>query len=488
MYKGVLIVSLFIALNFNTGACKQGCATVYGPCPGNRPRIPAEEGCCPARVGEACGVDVGVFCDGELGYKCVAENGRDGQGICQGPYKLRRTINEERRLSIKWRAFAPPNYNMEYSLLHRSDNYSTNLSTWNVIECGDEPEYTLTSLKPATWYFIRIGIWSIPFHPDNRTYSNITETLMIKTKDVEYCEHVGKKYEVGEVFNHNNEDRCTCLNTGELVCTSLCPNISNQACEILPGRFDCLEGDCETIQANCSINGSVYIHGEVFEQGCTECQCNNGNATCIVPSNCVAMEPTEACPRPQSHKIEGDCCPTWTCGPSQPTSCTYKGKEYSQGYDWLDEETCEQCQCESGEVACYYFCEEPVLPEDCPRPHRRRAPNGCCEIYECLQPVDICVYANGTFHQGEFLTGNQCELCVCSLNNTVECSPRCREVHLPLPTVVCPKPHIRRYDCCDTLFCYEPEIDIITAIKQIIFQISSPPLRTSTLLHMDLIP
>ncbi|ESP02311.1 hypothetical protein LOTGIDRAFT_238038 [Lottia gigantea] len=453
---------------------------VKGQCPGDRQRIPANEGCCPARAGEACGGDVSVYCDTELGYTCLDENGEEGRGVCKGKYDLRGVTIKQKSLTIQWKPFAPPNYTLEYSLMSRIHNYSSNLTLWKTIETGDEAEYTLVDLEPATWYFIKIAVWHIPF---NDSYSNITETLMIKTKDAEYCEHAGNEYEIGQTFNNNNEDSCLCLKTGQLDCTSLCPNSSNEACDIRT-RGNCSEIECETVMANCSVNGTIYIHNEIFEQGeCRECTCSNGEATCILPSHCEEMEATEECPKPVSHIIEGQCCPEWECGSPRLTFCEHRGRRYTEGYEWQDEETCETCECHQGQATCHNFCEEPEMPENCPRPSRRPAPNGCCEIYECLQPVDICVYANGTHKRGSFFTSDHCELCVCNKNMTVECSPSCPEEPPPLPlrpSVICRQPHYRLVNCCKTLFCQRGDNDLMSAIRNVYATSHTPQSITIT--------
>ena len=63
-----------------------------------------------------------------------------------------------------------------------------------------------------------------------------------------HCLHSGEQYEVGEVVE-NCEDRCTCLASGRMECSPLCPE--SQLPEVREG--------CElSYQEECSCNATEH--------------------------------------------------------------------------------------------------------------------------------------------------------------------------------------------------------------------------------------
>ncbi|XP_046561922.1 uncharacterized protein LOC124270904 [Haliotis rubra] len=472
-----LYLYLLVILAIVGEALGRNC-TSLDPCRDDRPRD--ARGCCHRMLGETCGYvegeddPPGSLCDTELGYECLGDTQEATHGICRGSYSLSVSDVTNKTATLTWNDFNPDG--LEYKLLMTTDSYKANLTDWRQYWIGASPRYELTTLVPGTLYFMRIGLGI-------ETLTNITEVIVFRTIPVDFCVNNGVRYEVGRTFNHDCEDNCTCLPNGSFDCTPICeePTLPDPTrCRLVEeeeveGEESCcaVRVVCAPVMADCVHNdtGSTYQHGDTFEAGCLECTCDNGTVLCEYPESCERPDGA-SCPDPQEVPVEGQCCPEWRCG---NYTCEDGGEVYSNGAMWRRESTCQTCNCEEGHVACHDLCEEPTRPENCPRPHLTKLPGSCCDVIECLPPEGECYYEREAYTQGSYLTNAKCELCLCTDNSTVLCTPKqCRTVVVPPPNIFCPHPHIRKDGCCDTLWCENPDQDLVSVIKNLFGTSYSP--------------
>ena len=71
---------------------------------------------------------------------------------------------------------------------------------------------------------------------------------------------------------------------------------------------------------------------------------------------------------------------------------------------------------------------------------------------------DECNHNGTVYRIGDTFT-RECSLCMCVHGNNINCSfNTCPPTELPVPSILCPFPHVRRDGCCDTVFCMEDNI------------------------------
>ncbi|KAK7104740.1 uncharacterized protein [Littorina saxatilis] len=390
-----------------------GCA-VEEECLGGRPHTPI--GCCPVEGGDDCGTEVGVECDVGLGFQCrdLQGNLTSTRGFCSGRYGLRATAIHAENVTLQWEDFKAADYLHEYVLLYRKDSYSANQSSWEILDIGTRPTYTVTKLKPGTLYFMRVAVWADPYNP-TPVLGNVSEVIWLTTQSVSHCSHNGEQFEVGQV-TENCEDRCTCLATGQMNCTPLCAE--SQLPEVREGcslhyadecSCDATEYCPDEQGEGCQYKDSPYADGAYWTDTelCTSCTCEGGHVSCH--ATCEEPLTPEDCVNPVRRTEENSCCEVIVCEPTDPVE---------------------------GEEECEY---------------------------------------NGTVYRlGDTFT-TDCSLCMCVHGNSVNCSfASCPAIQLPEPSILCPFPHVQRDGCCDTVVCREENMDPQTLMSRLMAISFSP--------------
>ena len=88
--------------------------------------------------------------------------------------------------------------------------------------------------------------------------------------------------------------------------------------------------------SECIVNGVSHPDGSQWHDGCKECRCQNGVASCQQqPCNCSSI----------SNKVDHhQCCPQCSQTDQQQTRKCHQGtKEYHNGQKWLSQ--CQECEC-----------------------------------------------------------------------------------------------------------------------------------------------
>ena len=75
-----------------------------------------------------------------------------------------------------------------------------------------------------------------------------------------------------------------------------------------------------------------------------------------------------------------------------------------------------------------------------------------------VEGEEECNYNGTVYRIGDTFT-RDCSLCMCVHGNSVNCSfNSCPPTELPVPSILCPFPHVRHDGCCDTVFCMEENV------------------------------
>ncbi|XP_064105652.1 CCN family member 5-like [Macrobrachium nipponense] len=70
----------------------------------------------------------------------------------------------------------------------------------------------------------------------------------------------------------------------------------------------------EVFEARCTVNGTIYEHGETFLLDCrTQCTCQNGTYACVSLCPGESLHPSEECLNPHLVSVQGQCCREWMC-------------------------------------------------------------------------------------------------------------------------------------------------------------------------------
>ncbi|XP_033101456.1 kielin/chordin-like protein [Anneissia japonica] len=168
----------------------------------------------------------------------------------------------------------------------------------------------------------------------------------------------------------------------------------------------------------CTVGTMNYDHGETWKTDyCTTCTCERSQVSCeseICPT-------TSSCSHPG--KRSSECC-------SVCKDCQYQDFFIRNGGSViLDENSCETCHCQEGNVRCERLpcpdvhCENPKIPR-----------NGCCPT------CDGCDYNGSRMASGESVPFGDCETCTCMSGN-VTCEKLC-------PKLTCENQFIPPGNCC----------------------------------------
>ncbi|XP_029108599.1 cysteine-rich motor neuron 1 protein-like [Scleropages formosus] len=251
---------------------------------------------------------------------------------------------------------------------------------------------------------------------------------------------------------------CHCKTCMEEKCDKACPGglrLSNRCC------FTCHCTDSSSasfvspteVSSCLSVDGHRHAEGEMWNDGCRQCYCHNGQEMCsliscpatacatpiIQPGHCCPSCPRESpyCNRtPTSHR--GDAKNLAVCLMSE-------GDHFAEGKTWsLD--SCTQCICLVGKVLCEtktcpaLLCQNPIRTQDscCPQcpaepgppiPINRSSPGYCRDQW------------GSVFLEAQSWRLDPCSSCVC-LDGAIKCFPE------SCPLVGCTKAVLHKGQCC----------------------------------------
>ncbi|KAI3387640.1 hypothetical protein SNEBB_008356 [Seison nebaliae] len=296
-------------------------------------------------------------------------------------------------------------------------------------------------------------------------------------KCVTFCREKKKVIAINEVHYKNLCTKCTCMNTGKLICQNLkksCPKLTcshkikvvGQCCETCSsvckdtngvsyphgttfnrdpcnicvcnadGTIKCTETKCPTLTCKnqvsvkgecckkcrnqCIADGNIYQVGEHFiRNGCETCTCNaDGGVTCVKPK-CPVLTCTV------KETIPGRCCPV--CSPS----CTVEGRKYLIG-ERFQQTKCKECECTFFGIRCTDATCQPLI---CTSPI---TPAGKC----CSECPTGCRKGKRSFGIGEEFTDKDCSVCKCTVDGTITCTAK------QCPSLTCPNPIQKAGECC----------------------------------------
>lgn len=137
------------------------------------------------------------------------------------------------------------------------------------------------------------------------------------------------------------------------------------------GSFQCYCGynNDQICSTECMVKGVSHPDGSQWYDGCKECRCQNGVASCDTVqhscSNCSTISNIDCCPQ-QCHTTTNT-----NNRNHKPSKCQLFDdigmtiKEYHNGQKWLEQ--CQECECLNGEIDCWpmecppTFCSAPIL-------------------------------------------------------------------------------------------------------------------------------
>lgn len=116
-------------------------------------------------------------------------------------------------LTAVWDDFRLPSHHSEYILEYRTDGNADQV--WHQAQPGSTPMTTLTHLKPATPYQLRVTVWE-----DGEKKSVVSEVVTETTEDG--CVRENLTHYVGDEFFRGCDFRCTCLGGDQEQCIERC--------------------------------------------------------------------------------------------------------------------------------------------------------------------------------------------------------------------------------------------------------------------------
>ncbi|KFB38252.1 AGAP010335-PA-like protein [Anopheles sinensis] len=149
------------------------------------------------------------------------------------------------------------------------------------------------------------------------------------------------------------------------------------------------ECDCKK---SCLINGTTKNDGEVWNVGCSRCECKQGEVKCG-PRPCPAVK----CKHPVLK--EGECCPVCL------KSCYITKKDFEHGE--IQILGCRNCSCVDGNMHCE-FLQCPELK--CPPEQQMSVTDECCKF---CQGVDYCSKGHACHTNATCLNLNTKYTCTC---------------------------------------------------------------------------
>uniref|UniRef100_A0A2C9K5C6 VWFC domain-containing protein n=1 Tax=Biomphalaria glabrata TaxID=6526 RepID=A0A2C9K5C6_BIOGL len=247
--------------------------------------------------------------------------------------------------------------------------------------------------------------------------------------------------------------KCKCNKCPQLECTKRCTHgyaLNDEGCPLCKCKESYTPGLISTEHQRgdgrqcMSQQGSRYVNGESWNDGCRKCYCHNGLEMCSLL----------ACPAPIcNHPVfrVGDCCPTCP-GLTVPElegegeKCqSAEGHHYVEGETW-QMDSCTLCVCHGGNILCQtsscppVVCHHPVKPE-----------GQCCAIcrgddlsslpvaghHHCRSPTSMM------YKHGETWQSTPCQSCTC-LDGQIIC------YNQVCPAVSCNKTVLKKGQCCPT--------------------------------------
>lgn len=199
----------------------------------------------------------------------------------------------------------------------------------------------------------------------------LNETMDTKSSDQPCTTDSDQTFKSGMTWSVSDCTYCSCKNGVTTCRMSQCDYVpcANQekvpgeccpVCIMRQGRHDCKDDDTGVIRRH---NEGWFTNGT-----CTRCVCINKSTLCSLnPLDCSPV----TCDNPI--KPEGACCQV--C-PEPGPQCSYNGKTYQVGDQWLSKNKCRNCTCrEHGRKRCDFIaCQMP----NCSVGSQERVVGQCC--------------------------------------------------------------------------------------------------------------
>ncbi|MSP23643.1 MAG: hypothetical protein EXR75_00465 [Myxococcales bacterium] len=172
-----------------------------------------------------------------------------------------------------------------------------------------------------------------------------------------------------------------------------------------------LVGGCKDPEPSCYFDGRKYGPGDSYENGSTECICNeDGSITCSEKPACATGA---CCSGGKSYQVGEDwpnndagTCGTCACiaagaiqcfSQSCATSCLYGGVKYPIGESFPTSDGCNTCTCAGTNAGAQVVCTE--------------------------LPCFGCTYAGKSYNTGDsFPATDGCNTCTCNEDGVVSCT------------------------------------------------------------------